>query len=882
MRFLRKWSFKMKPVLLTICGWGPYKDKTTIDFTKFQNHNLFLITGQTGAGKTTVFDALTYALYGTLSGDVREKGFVRSDFADEDTKTYVELIMTHKGQEYFIYRNPEYLRPKKRKSGASESTKERENANLTLPDGTIIAGNNDVTEKIKEILSMDVSQFKQISMIAQGDFSRMILASPAEKTSIFRQIFATGMYAKLQSKLKEMSAELLGKYTIYKNKMEEDIHMLTLSTDEWEEMTNGDNIDFLKAAQYLETLYKEEQKKIAKTIQEQKDYEEKIIQLHKEKTVAQQINKEFEDYEKVQIKHQKLQENAPYIKELEKQLELAKKAQTLQYEEKELRAKATEIERLAEKLRITNEEIAAIQQNIARFQPLFECREQIQQAFDIYEKIAETNKLIQNYQQELKISHPLYEKLQTEYKKSQDEADEKRNIYETAQSDYRKAVVGIAARMVKEGEPCPVCGSLSHPNIASMENAELNEEYLNKLKEDFEQINEMCNQLFVKTLQQKKECELKEKQLEEENTKLAKLEEEVIKLPTLVRNYVDSDVKKEKENFSSSMNQYQLDKGTKTEKEKTLTEITKNIKDAEKLLKAKEEHFTESIRTAGFKDISEYTQTLQYLDNTESINQKIVSYGEEKASAENMMQHMEKNLKDKKPVELEDLNNKIMSLENEKTVIDEALKQKNIQLSQIRQSADGIRDNYKKSEKIAGQYGLVKDLDDLANGNNPKRLVFEQYVLAGYFERILRAANMRLQTMTDGRYELRRAKQVTDGRKKDYLEITVMDFYSGKERSVKTLSGGETFKASLALALGMSDCIQAESGGVQIETLFVDEGFGALDEESLNQACNTLQSLAENNKMIGLISHVPELRERIDNQIVVEKYASGGSYVSVN
>ena len=871
----------MRPVTLTICGWGPYKDKTTIDFTKFHTRNLFLITGQTGAGKTTVFDAITYALYGTLSGDIREKGTVRSDFADEDTKTYVELTMTHKGQEYYIYRNPEYVRPKKRKSGAGENTKERENASLKLPDGTIIAGNNDVTDKIKAILSMDVRQFKQISMIAQGDFSRMILASPAEKTAIFREIFSTGLYAQIQSKLKEMSTALLADFTIYKNKMEEDIHMLSCSDMQWEQIIGSEHIDFIKAADYLDDLYHKEQKESEKIREEQKNLETKILTLHKEKTLAEQINKQFEEYEKVLLRKKKLQTDATHMKDLENQLQLAKKAQTLQYEEKELTEKETEIKKLIEKQSITKEEIEALQKKITTFQPIYDSREQLEYAFEVYEESFAVCQLIAKYEKEFQIMQPSYETLQLEYKQYQDESDQKRMIYETAQSDYRKAVVGIAARMVREGEPCPVCGSVSHPHIASMENAQLNEEYLTHLKEEFDKINETCNQLFAKTLQQKKELELKEKQLKEETEKKEKLINKVSELPLFIKEYIADNVKAAKEKFNNGMNHYQLDKGTMTEKQKICKEITRNIENSRKILEEKKLSFAESLKRAGFLNITEYEQTLTYVKNMEVIDKKLTAYGEEKASVENMILHMQENLKDKKPVLLEKINNAISAWEKEKETIDARVKQSDIFLSQITQAANGMKENYKKSEKIAEQYGIVKDLDDLANGNNPRRLVFEQYVLAGYFERILRAANIRLQTMTDGRYELRRALQVTDGRKKDYLEITVMDFYSGKERSVKTLSGGETFKASLALALGMSDCIQAESGGVQIETLFIDEGFGALDEESLNQACNTLQSLAESKKMIGIISHVPQLRERIDNQIVVEKYASGGSYVSV-
>ena len=213
--------------------------------------------------------------------------------------------------------------------------------------------------------------------------------------------------------------------------------------------------------------------------------------------------------------------------------------------------------------------------------------------------------------------------------------------------------------------------------------------------------------------------------------------------------------------------------------------------------------------------------------------------------------------------------------QNKLRVCRKEMEQLNVMISQIIRCMEGMEKNYAKAEKIKEEYGIVKDLDDLANGNNARRLVLEQYVLAGYFENILKAANIRLKNMTDGRYELLRAGQVSDGRKKDNLEIEVMDYYTGRKRSVKTLSGGEIFKASLAMALGMSDCIQAENGGMEVETLFIDEGFGALDEESLEPACETLQMLAGKNRMVGVISHVAQLRERIEHQIVIEKRNNG-------
>lgn len=279
----------------------------------------------------------------------------------------------------------------------------------------------------------------------------------------------------------------------------------------------------------------------------------------------------------------------------------------------------------------------------------------------------------------------------------------------------------------------------------------------------------------------------------------------------------------------------------------------------------------------GFVDEEAYERAKLSAEEQELLQKDMVSYRNRVAANNELYHHLKEAVRGK---EYRDLQQYRDALEEVRNLRDAALKEQKLweqNLSEVKKTYKMMQEKLGLMREASDEYGYVKDLENMASGNNAKRLVFEQFVLAGYFEEILRAANLRLRKMTSGRYEMERTKEVGDGRVKDNLEIQVLDYYTGKYRSVRTLSGGESFKASLALALGMSDVIQAMNGGIRVDTLFVDEGFGALDEESLNQACDTLMALVEKNRLIGIISHVPELRERIDRQLVIDKTGSGST-----
>ena len=862
----------MKPVKLILCGWGPYKDETVIDFEKLNSSGLFLVTGQTGAGKTTIFDAIAYALYGVLSGEVREKGTVRSDFAGIDTRTYVELYMCHKNEQYHISRNPEYMRPKKRKSGENAFTKEKENAVLTMPDGSIIAGNQEVTAKIEELLAMDSRQFRQISMIAQGEFSKMLFASSTEKNAIFRELFGTGIYAQIQTKLKSRSSELYQEFMVYKNKIEEDIHLLDLEEEEWRVLSNMESVDVSAVMVYLRNMLKKNKEEVIIMKKEITSLEESVLTLQKELENIRQVNERFRELEQNQEKIAQLDAKQIQMDGLQKQIQTVKKAQILFLEEQVLLEKEQNVEELSRRIQGLEIEIENLSKLEAEQENILNRKDEAIDAFAVLERLVEIeNTITQQVQKKKQVAAQL-QTIREAYTKAQEESLKNNRCYEEADARYKKAVIGIAAKMVKEGQPCPVCGSLEHPQIACIEEEIPDEKQLETLKEKAQSSKAEESRLYEQALLLTNEEKHLLEAIQESESEREQFMQKKAAFSQVVLEYTRSHTREQLEEAIQKNLEMQT---LRLEKQRNLEEI--RTQKQQKCMEVQESRrmFTDKQKNSGFMSEEQYRECVNSMENLASWEKEQRAYEDTCMATRKMQEYLQNVLKG---CERKEEAPYITSLEERQSVLKncrEKAEALQLTLNQITRSLQGIEKNHIKAEKIRGEYGIVKELDDLANGNNARRLVLEQYVLAGYFENILKAANLRLKNMTDGRYELLRAGHVSDGRKKDNLEIEVMDYYTGRKRSVKTLSGGETFKASLAMALGMSDCIQAENGGMEVETLFIDEGFGALDEESLEQACETLQMLAGKNRMVGVISHVAQLRERIERQIVIEKRNNG-------
>ncbi len=834
----------MRPIKLTLNGFGPYASCESIDFSVFGTEGLFLITGATGGGKTTIFDGITYALYGETSGTTREKDFLRSDFAKQDIDTFVELIFSHKGQEYKVVRSPRYSRLKKRGKGEIVSS---ETAIFYEADKAPITALKEVNRRLQEILGINYKQFKQIAMIAQGEFLDLLLANSKDRVEIFRNLFGTKEQERFQKKLGEQAREAYGNLMENRHKLEEAVSQIRTENEILEEERKKECI-------HWDTI---------------KDLLEEEIEKEKEKinTLSEAIKKDEKNIKKLTEKNQE------YVN-LKKRIENQKvKIFHCQREKEESEMKREEAEQIALKERESFEQWRVLfeKQQMERKEELLQISEQLVKYEDLEEKVSDVEiellkikEKIEKYQElekkekELKEQKKILNNVQEKYTKKDAICREIKEIYEEKDNIYRAAAIGLVAKYLEKGKPCPVCGSMSHPNPAIVSKEVPDEKEVQVWKEKWQRAEEERNTVYQEAAKRKGSLETIELDYKRRKSEL-------------------------KENFDTIMLQEKEFKVKKEELEIKRKQKKKLLEQKEELIKA-QAHFWEEKEQAEKLHEKKLLKVKQ-----EEEKQKLLVEGKKTLLEELQKEQMQLEVFEEKlkkeilkigNVEVEQLAEWICYLEKEQKKL---LKEKETQAVKVKineMAFHSILEKQKERKELEQQYSLIKGLEQVAIGKNKHRMVFEHYVLFSYFEDIITAANIRFSKMTDGRYELAKVEKVFDGRTTDSLNLEVLDNFTGKKRPVKTLSGGEAFKASLSLALGLSDVVQNYAGGIQIETLFIDEGFGALDEESLEQAINTLQSLTEHNRLIGIISHVTELKEWIEKQVVVEK-GRNGSHIFV-
>ena len=927
----------MKPLKLTMSAFGSYAGKNVIDFTG-QQQGIFLITGDTGAGKTTIFDAITYALYNQTSGGERNGNMMRSQYAQPETETYVELEFLYRGQTYRVRRNPDYKITKTLKNGKIREQKVPHSVELTLPDGTVFPEKKNATDaKIIEILGLTADQFSQIVMIAQGDFLKLLYTKSDERKMIFSKLFRTDIYWKIQENLRRKSMEMDERIQENDRAFEQEKSRI-IPLPESEELP-------------LDELVERLRERVKDALKEQNLRRANVEELNKKITKYEEINKLFVSLEKIRRTGKELEARQAESKERRQQIENARKAdKVLVAEQQNLRqqqeveqsaqaiAKMTETlandQEMFESLKTQLQEVEAIkkreaadlqkkmlalEQSFPSYEALQNARSEEQQAKKVWEDLGKTSEEsfhkkeagIAALKEQQKRQEQVVEQTKKNWEQTSLSASESAKHYEHMYEAFLKEQAGILAENLSAGCPCPVCGSTVHPDPAKLSDhavTELEVEQAKKTRAAAEEKRDLAHAAFEteKTEKQKlaqaveKEeadfvlaqtiAKQQRKEAEQNYVSLQKIAEQIrekLVYPSLAeakKQYAamqkaleaaEQEIAKKRQKVSELAEAMNTLKGQKLAEEE-------NQKTAKKLAVKTEKEYAKLLEKSGF--VSEETYHLAILPerSRSKLEREEKEYESQCLRQQSEQKLLEKQVSGKTYTDTTELNEQLKA---EKQALKEAEKTY-MELHTAYENDRSVLQNcavyLEKGKKLESEDQVIKSLSKTANGrlSGSAKIDFETYIQRQYFKQIIHEANKRLLTMSNHQFILKLKEEANTGRKtNEGLDLSVYSLVTDSERDVKTLSGGESFLAALAMALGLSDIVERSAGAIHPDMMFIDEGFGSLDAQSRQQAIEVLAELAGDSRMVGIISHVTELKEQIDRKLVVNRTDNGSRAV---
>ena len=918
----------MRPVKLVISAFGPYAGRQEIDMSRLGQRGLYLITGDTGAGKTTIFDAITFALYGEPSGNSRDASMLRSKYAEPGTPTEVELTFLYGGKEYTVRRNPEYTRPKTRGEG---ETKQQAAAELYLPDGRVETRTTAVTARVTEILGVNREQFSQIAMIAQGDFLKLLLEDTRDRQRHFREIFRTEIYQAFQDALKQEASRVSGDRERQKEGIrqylagilcpeedpeypaaerarkgemltEEAMALLERLLERDEEISAQAGRDLTETERQLgqitarmareetrQQLLRDQQSTLAALEEKTRSAEPLRQRLAAEQArapEAERMEKEADRVEGEMPVYARMEEDRKTLAALRSQLEKAgKEAERLQRERNTLEGELQALREERKTLEAAGEDLLTLKNQLDRLagqkKELTALREESQACAALRQEV---------------------EAAQRKYLAGEAASREKARQAEEMRDAFNREQAGIMAAGLAEGQPCPVCGSTAHPRKACLSSQAPTEAQVKKAEKEATEARDQANRLSQDAAARRGAAERAEASLTEKGRQMLENwnPEQGDQLIAERLAQVNREGKDTQEKFVQASNRAHRREAL----DKQIPEKEQAFRQGEEALQALRVRMAaEESRTGEMAaNLEKQSAALRYPDrqgaeaqmnrwraearalrkqaedaekNLRACEEEIVALGAKKEQAEKQLAAME-------PDSAEPLKAQRDLL----TARKEKLTERGEAARHRKTTNEAARENIRKSaEQMAAldrRWQWVTAMADTANGNlkGKERVMLETWIQMTFFDRILRRANIHLMAMSGNQYELKR-REPLGLRSQSGLDLDVTDHYNGSVRSVRSLSGGESFIASLSLALGMSEEIQSSAGGIRMDCLFVDEGFGSLDEDTLAQAMRALNRLTEGNRLIGIISHVAELRGQIDRQIQVRKAPAGGSSVRI-
>lgn len=921
----------MRPEKLVMSAFGPYAETTEIDFSLLGKGGVYLITGDTGAGKTTIFDAITYALFGEASGETRNAKMFRSKYASWDTPTFVELTFSYNGKEYYIKRTPEYMRPAKKK-GANSETKQKSEAVLCLPNGQQITKTNMVTSAVIDIIGINKEQFTQIAMLAQGDFLKLLLASTDKRQEIFRKIFSTDKYNILQNKLTQKLLILNNECKTLKNSIYQYINGVVCDKENESyqilEDVKSMNLPYEDAIDAIKIIIEQDKEQQTKTDKRMKLLDTAITEQNSILSVAEQIEKAKNS-----------------LNDNENQLALSSKALEEINEKRELTDKSkAEIEIMSEKILTIKNTLTEYDEYDKRLKVLIQDKKEFDTLSDDLEKskvlllkLKSDTESLNTEKLELSKSDLAKEKLHNQdeslakrsqeinslysavetlnkkekelldfqklYEQSYQETESLSQRYNTLNKAFLDEQAGLIAQELCDGKPCPVCGATQHPNPAKCSKNSVTKADVDKAKDLYESSNKSTTDLSAKcgnlsgSAKTQKDTVLSLGSTLFENFSIdcaIKLIKEECKNIRQMRNDVKAKIEKaqqqikRKEEIEKHLSENETQTQNLNEKincdSSSISFLQSEINNLKTLTAKQKEHLKYDSKISAQNEIKNIENKKANLQKEiDMVKEQYDKCTKDISSFKGKIELLKQQLENVTYKDINNIKEKINELTEEKTLLQ---KKSEHLYSQIRINETAFNNILQKNNvlsKKAKENANIKALSDTASGtlNGKEKIELETFVQITFFNRIIERANTKLMIMSSGQYELKRKIKPDKNNTKSGLELDVIDHYNGTLRSANTLSGGESFKASLSLALGLSEEIQSSSGGIRLDTMFVDEGFGSLDDESLEQAMRTLRSLSVNNRLVGIISHVDVLKEKIEKQIIVTKLTSGGSKINI-
>lgn len=911
----------MRPTSLTISAFGPFAGSQTLDLTLLGNEGIYLITGDTGAGKTTIFDAITYALFDAPSGDVRETNMLRSQYADDDTPTIVSLTFVHGGKEYSITRSPKQLRRSKR-SRSGDLVTAAKSVCLKLPGGEEVTNDIAVKQKIKEILGVDRDQFMQIAMVAQGKFQQLLLEGTDVRLKIFREIFKTQRFEAFQERVKQDYSEIDGKHKQIIDSISQVVKDIrcdesspyysqvqlgkagekpvdeTMSTLEGIIVEDSESIDRKNAAIKAKEEEKtrltvrlataENNEKARKAIEESNARIKELLPRQQELSATAKHVREDNDARvaECQKKIGQIDSSLPSYEELDG---LQKEHNSLQTSLNARTETASAAEKALQKLKDEYGRMKAEYDTLSDTSASLERMKAELKALEVRgSSLEQLSVVLSSYSA---LERQLGE-AQAAYLHASEKAGSANEAAKEMRRHFNDEQAGMMAEALSDGVPCPVCGSTSHPHKAVKSEKAPSEAEVKKAEKAALDAQKCANdrsaeasqckgqvENALKSLMEQAETQLEIRELEVLPERLAEERDRVARNVQETKRMLDEE-KKRQMRFDDLKRLLPEKELKAAELQRSLDEGRTALATGAARLEEQKNRMDDLSRKLAFASKSEAIKEKTSLEKQVKVLQDGIGdaekalrkCNEEIQTLEGRVKLSNDLLKDAEVMDIQAGREMQRSLEEEIRTMREAVRLVESRKDYNERIKVSLSDKIKECSDVMSRAQWLGALSRTVNGtvNGKPHIKLETFYQMGLFDRVIARANAHLMRMSNGKYDLKRREEY-DGKVQTGLELNVTDHYSGSERSVKTLSGGESFIASLSLALGFSEEIQHTAGGIVLDTMYVDEGFGTLDEDSLRQALKALDELTQGKRLIGIISHVEELRSRLEKQVVVTK-----------